>query len=71
MLSRVSAYDALGSFSLTPLGTAVAGPLAALGAGPVLAICGVLVVQLTAAVLAVPEVRTLRRQVPNQALVRP
>jgi predicted MFS family arabinose efflux permease len=62
-LSRVSAYDALGSLALAPVGTAVAGPLAAdFGTSPVLAVGGALVVILTAAVLIVPEVRKLRRQ---------
>ena len=62
MLSRVSAYDALGSFALAPVGAVAAGPLAAtFGAKAVLAVGGVLVVLLTAAVLGVPEVRDLRR----------
>jgi hypothetical protein len=62
MLSRVSAYDALGSFALAPLGAVAAGPLAAtFGAEAVLAVGGVLVVLLTAAVLGIPEVRDLRR----------
>jgi predicted MFS family arabinose efflux permease len=62
-LSRVSAYDALGSIALAPVGTAVAGPLAGdFGASPVLASGGALITVLTAAVLLVPEVRHLRRQ---------
>jgi predicted MFS family arabinose efflux permease len=61
-LSRVSSYDALGSFALSPVGTLVAGPLlAAFGARSVLAAGGVLVLLLTSAVLLVPEVRQLRR----------
>ena len=61
-LSRVSSYDALGSFALSPVGTMVAGPLlAAFGARSVLAAGGVLVLLLTGAVLLVPEVRQLRR----------
>jgi len=61
-LSRVSSYDALGSFALTPVGTMVAGPLlAAFGARSVLAAAGVLILLLTGAVLGVPEVRQLRR----------
>ena len=61
-LSRVSAYDALGSLALAPLGTAVAGPLADdFGTSPVLVAGGALIVVLTAAVLIVPEVRKLRR----------
>ena len=64
-LSRVSSYDALGSWGLAPVGTVLAGPLAlALGTSVVLAAAGVLIVLLTAAVLCVPEVRQLRRRVP-------
>ena len=62
-LSRVSAYDAVGSWGLAPVGTVLAGPLAlALGTSAVLAAGGVLIVLLTAAVLCVPEVRQLRRR---------
>jgi hypothetical protein len=61
-LSRVSAYDALGSLALAPLGTAVAGPLADdFGTSGVLVVGGALIVVLTAAVLIIPEVRKLRR----------
>jgi MFS family permease len=61
-LSRVSAYDAVGSFALAPVGTAIAGPLmVAFGAPAVLAVGGGLVVLFTAAVFLVPEVRHLRR----------
>jgi MFS family permease len=61
-LSRVSSYDALGSFALTPVGTAVAGPLLlAFGAPAVLAGAGLTTVGLTLLVLAVPDVRNLRR----------
>ena len=60
-LSRVSSYDALGSFALAPAGTVVAGPLAsALGTSAVLAAGGVLVVILPVLVLLVPEVRHMR-----------
>lgn len=63
MLSRLSSYDALGSFALAPVGTAVAGPLAgAFGTSAVLAAGAILVVVLTAAVLLVPEVRNMQRQ---------
>ncbi len=63
MLSRVSSYDALGSFALAPAGTAVAGPLAgAFGTAGVLAAGGALVVILPVLVLFVPEVRQLRRK---------
>jgi MFS family permease len=64
-LSRVSAYDAIGSFALSPVGTAIAGPLAvALGAPAVLVAGGALVVLFTSAVLLVPEVRQMRRAQP-------
>jgi MFS family permease len=63
VLSRVSAYDALGSFALTPVGAVVAGPLAiAFGVRGVLAAAGVVVILLTVAVLFVPEVRHMRRR---------
>ncbi|MEP7023449.1 MAG: MFS transporter [Actinomycetota bacterium] len=66
-LSRVSAYDALGSFALAPVGTVVAGPLLlAFGAPAVLTAGGVLVLVFTAAVFLVPEVRQLRRAEPAQ-----
>jgi MFS family permease len=62
-LSRVSAYDALGSLVLAPIGTAIAGPLADnFGTSPVLVAGAVLIVVLTVAVLIVPEVRSLRRE---------
>ena len=63
MLSRLSSYDALGSFALAPVGTVVAGPLAAsFGTAAVLTAGAILVVLLTAAVLLVPEVRNMQRQ---------
>jgi predicted MFS family arabinose efflux permease len=70
-LSRVSSYDAFGSFVLTPVATATAGPLAAaFGASAVLAAGGGLVVLLPALVLLLPEVRQLRRQIPDPAAAR-
>lgn len=60
--SRVSSYDALGSFILIPLGTAVAGPLAsALGVKETLIASGVITVVMSALVLAQPVVWTIRR----------
>jgi predicted MFS family arabinose efflux permease len=60
-LSRVSAYDILGSIALVPLGEAVAGPvLEAIGTGPTLWAAAALIVIPTGLVLLVPEVRTLR-----------
>jgi MFS family permease len=62
-LSRVSSYDALGSFVLIPLGLAVAGPVAqAIGTRPT--ILGAAAISLTAtlAVLLVRDVRTIARR---------
>jgi MFS family permease len=62
-LSRISAYDALGNYSLSPVGTAAAGGLAgAFGAPAVLASSGILVVLLGAVGALIPEVRGLRRR---------
>jgi len=64
-LSRVSSYDAFGGYALTPVGTAIAGPLAtAFGTQAVLTAGGALIVLLPLLVLLVPEVRHLRRQQP-------
>lgn len=66
MLSRVSAYDALGSYALAPVGTLIAGPLAStVGTSTVLAASGILTMLLTAAVLCIPEVRQLQRKQPQ------
>jgi hypothetical protein len=63
ILSRVSAYDALGSYALAPTGMLIAGPLAtAVGTSTVLIAGGIMTVLLTAAVLCIPEVRSLRSQ---------
>lgn len=62
-LSRVSSYDALGNYALTPAATAIAGPLAgAFGISAVLTVGGALVVLLPALALLVPEVRHMRRR---------
>ena len=61
-LSRLSSYDALGSFALAPVGTVVAGPLASsFGTSAVLVAGAIAIAVLTAAVLFVPEVRHLER----------
>jgi MFS family permease len=63
LLSRLSAFDAMGSFALAPVGVAAAGPLAAaLGTSTVLVLGGFVIIALTFAVLLVPEVRQLRRR---------
>lgn len=62
-LSRVSAYDWLGSIAMVPLATALAGPAQdAVGRTPALWGCSALVALLTAAVLCVPDVRRLTRR---------
>jgi hypothetical protein len=69
-LSRVSAYDALGSYALTPVGTALAGPLAAaFGAAAVLTAGGALIAILPFLVLLVPDVRHMRRATASSAHV--
>ncbi|WFB06260.1 MFS transporter [Streptomyces sp. LX-29] len=62
-LSRLSAYDWFGSVALVPLATALAGPAeSAFGRTAALWGCAGLIVVLTAAVLAVPDVRRLTRR---------
>ena len=66
--SRVSSYDALGSFVLIPLGTAAAGPIAgAIGVKETLIGAGVLTVVTSLLVLAQPVVWTIRRPAPAPA----
>jgi MFS family permease len=62
-LSRVSSYDALGSFVLIPLGLAVAGPVAeAAGTRPTILGAAALSLTATLAVLLVRDVRTIERR---------
>jgi MFS family permease len=62
-LSRVSSYDALGSWVLTPLGLAVVGPVAeAVGTRTTLLASATLIVVPTALVLLSRDVRTLARR---------
>jgi hypothetical protein len=59
-LSRVSAYDALGSLMLGPVGLLLAGPVAVIiGPRPALIGCAVVVVLTTLAALLSPGVRAL------------
>lgn len=59
--ARVSSYDALGSFVLIPLGTAVVGPLAAvLGVRPTLFAAGAVVQAMNILVLLQPAVWSIR-----------
>ncbi len=63
MLSRVYAYDMLGSVALIPVGFAVAGPIAdAIGTRATLYGAAALVVLATLPILAVRDVRELRRR---------
>ncbi|MGH3104595.1 MAG: MFS transporter [Gaiellaceae bacterium] len=65
-LSRVSSYDALGSFVFIPIGAAVAGPVAeAVGATEAIVGAAVVVVVATLLVLAAGDVRNLRRGSPQ------
>src|SRR2546421_2487328 len=62
-LSRVSSYDALGSFALIPLGFATAGAVAAaIGTRATFFGAAVLITGATALVLLIRSVRTLERQ---------
>jgi hypothetical protein len=59
-LSRVTSYDWLASMALTPVGMAVSAPLAAgIGLTPCLWGAAALMLAVTLAPLAVPEVRHL------------
>jgi MFS family permease len=72
MLSRVSAYDALGSYALSPIGTTLAGPVAAvLGNPATLAGAAVVILGATAIALAVPDVRQLSRRAQQPASPAP
>jgi MFS family permease len=60
-LSRVSAYDALGSFMFGPIGLLLAGPAAAaFGARPTLLACAGVMTAATLAALLSPSVRRMR-----------
>jgi MFS family permease len=64
-LSRVSSYDALGSFVLGPAGLTVVGPVAStIGMGETLVGCAAVIVLSTLLVLLVGDVRALRRREP-------
>lgn len=62
LLSRVSAYDMLGSIALMPVGYVIIGPLSeSVGIHETLWICVAAIVALTLATLAVRDVRVLER----------
>jgi MFS family permease len=66
--SRVSSYDALGSFVLIPLGAAIAGPVAALiGVHETLIAAGSISTACTLIVIAQPSVRSLGTREPDAA----
>jgi predicted MFS family arabinose efflux permease len=61
--SRVSAYDTLGSFVLTPIGTVIAAPVAALvGIDEALLIAAGAIVALNLGMLLIPSVWAIRRR---------
>jgi hypothetical protein len=62
MLSRVTAYDWMGSLALLPIGYLLAGPLGeALGAIEVLSVGSAIALAALAVALVVRDVRDLRR----------
>jgi hypothetical protein len=62
-LSRVSAFDAVGSFVMRPLGLALAGPaMAAFGARTWLLVVAAVMATSSLLALLVPDVRHLRRR---------
>lgn len=64
-LSRVSAYDWLGSLALAPVGVALIGPIsAALGVHTTLLACAILATALNLWALTIPGVRNLRSKAP-------
>jgi MFS family permease len=66
--SRVSSYDALGSFVLIPLGTAAAGPVAAgIGIKETLILSGIVTVVTNLIVVAQPVVWSIRQPNPTTA----
>jgi len=69
-LSRVSSYDALGSFMFGPIGLLLAGPAAAAyGPKPALLVCAGVMVVATSAALLSPDVRRMRAPAVRPALV--
>jgi MFS family permease len=72
MLSRVTAYDWMGSLALLPIGYVLAGPLGeAFGAVEVLSVGSAVALAALAAALAVRDVRELRRLEPRAAGATP
>ncbi len=72
LLSRVSAYDGLGSVALSPVGTALAGPVALLvGTAATLTGAGLVIIASAIAVLAVADVRGLTRRPADRRAATP
>ncbi|MFF2011770.1 MFS transporter [Streptomyces sp. NPDC058195] len=70
-LSRISSYDALGNYALSPAGTAAAGGLTdAFGLPAVLVGNGVLILLLSVAAPLVPEIRRLRGRPPGPSTAK-
>jgi MFS family permease len=68
--SRVSSYDALGSFVLIPLGMGFVGPVAAvLGVDATLWLTVAIFLVATAVIAAIPSVRAIRAPAPEPAAV--
>lgn len=66
-LSRVSAYDIVGSIALAPIGEALAGPMVeSIGTTPTLWIAVACIVVPTVLVLFVPEVRSMTNAAPEE-----
>jgi MFS family permease len=71
-LSRVSSYDALGSFIFIPLGQLAAGPTAeAIGVDETLYLAAAIVTVAVLAMLATPDIRRLRRLDPVEGSLHP
>jgi MFS family permease len=67
--SRVASYDALGSFVLTPLGLAIAGPLAAgIGLSHALWLAAAMAIATSTAILLAPSAWAVRRGEPAATL---
>ncbi|WSY37241.1 MFS transporter [Embleya sp. NBC_00888] len=62
-MARITSYDWMGSYSLVPLGTVIAGPaMESVGPGPVLCIAAGSISILCLLALLVPDVRNLSRR---------
>jgi hypothetical protein len=72
LLSRVYAYDGLGSIVAIPLGQALAGPAAAwLGVQEAVVLCALVIMVVSLVTIAVPAVRRLQRTDLDQPATEP